>query len=125
MKKRILIVDDDMDELFIFKEAFSKLPYDISHMYADSCEKALKILKADKPDYIFMDVNMPKTDGFECLKNIKGQQTISGIPVIIFSSGKPESIESKALQLGALSCYKKEDSVELLSRHIAEILEKE
>ena len=66
-QKIILLVDDDEDEHEIFLSALKNTGKEFHFVGADSCEKALTILKRLDPDYIFIDLNMPRTDGMICL----------------------------------------------------------
>jgi len=61
--------------------------------------KALEILKADKPDLVMTDGNMPVMDGFELARQIRVDKTLSDLP-IVFMSAKDEN-EAEALQAGA------------------------
>ena len=56
-------------------------------MYAESAEKGLQILEVKSPDIIFLDVNMPRINGIECLSRIRSQERLRDIPVVINSNG--------------------------------------
>ena len=70
----IMIVDDDDDDREFFCEAIEKIDSSINCVTIENGEKALQYLKDAQqvmPDYIFLDLNMPKIDGKECLIQIK------------------------------------------------------
>lgn len=84
----ILTVDDDEEDIEIFLEAIRDIDSSILCLVARSAEEALMILNSDMdlPQYIFLDINMPKTDGNSCLKEIKQDKRFSRIPVIMYST---------------------------------------
>ena len=102
----ILNVDDDEEDIEIFCDAVSEIDPSIVCLVAKSAEEALKILNSDidLPEYIFLDINMPKVDGNSCLMEIKKDQRLNKIPVIMYSTHtKKTDIETyKALNAGFL-----------------------
>ncbi|MCW3091425.1 MAG: response regulator [Ferruginibacter sp.] len=66
--KRILLVDDDPDDQYLFSDAVNQIHPKIYCEIANNGAEALTILDKTPPfDLIFMDLNMPKMNGFECL----------------------------------------------------------
>ena len=95
--KKILIVEDDkfLRELIIQK--LLKEGYNISE--AIDGEEAIRVVKAEKPDLILLDLILPKASGFEVLAKIKEDPLISQIPIIILSNlGQKDDVE-KGLKL--------------------------
>ncbi len=84
----ILNVDDDNEDIEIFCEAVRDIDAGIICLAAKSAEEALQILNSDieLPEYIFLDINMPKIDGNMCLKEIKKDKRLRQIPVIMYST---------------------------------------
>jgi len=87
----ILAVDDDKDDLDLFCEILKRIDQNIKCFYADSCDEAIKILKDNKPDVIFLDINMPRMNGKECLLHVKTQDHLKQIPVVIYSTAPDTS----------------------------------
>src|SRR6266487_683666 len=88
-----LLADDDADDQQLFKEALNEIDKSIRCLTASSGEEALNKLKTDLkqlPDYIFLDLNMPRMNGLECLVEIKKTNTLKHIPVIIYSTSSAE-----------------------------------
>jgi CheY-like chemotaxis protein len=85
----ILAVDDDADDLELFRDALRHIDPSIKLMTATNGEEALSFLSKDtmvSPDLIFLDINMPRIDGRECLKFIKSENFLKRIPVIMLST---------------------------------------
>lgn len=84
----ILNVDDDLEDIEIFCDAVREIDATIICLVARSAEEALQILNSDieLPEYIFLDINMPKVDGNTCLREIKKSQRLNSIPVIMYST---------------------------------------
>ena len=83
------IVDDDSDDQELFMEAVNEVDDSIKCVSASDCEEALELLKNRRmylPDIIFLDLNMPRLNGKQCLAELKKQSHLRGIPVIIYST---------------------------------------
>lgn len=108
-----MLTDDDQDDRFLFSRAVKDCCPTAECYLAGNGEKALEILKnsqKDKPDVIFLDINMPGMGGWQCLDAIKRDDKLKGIPVIMYSTSSHENDISKALEKGAeCFCIKPED----------------
>lgn len=100
---KILLVDDDSDDRFFFREALQMIDTDILCDTARDGEEALTKLYAvtEKPDIIFMDINMPVLDGNECLKKIQSNEKLRSIPVVMCSTSTNEDEIHRLQSLGA------------------------
>lgn len=100
----IMIVDDDEDDREIFCEAVTEIDDKITCVDADNGENALQYLRDEKnaiPDFIFLDLNMPRLNGKECLVQIKKLSHLSKIPVVIYSTSNHPSDKKQTMELGA------------------------
>jgi CheY-like chemotaxis protein len=122
MKKHVLLVDDDKDELFLFNEALKEVPGSFKCTYASSGEQALEMLNYLQPDYIFIDFNLPVMDGVGILTEIRKDKRISDIPVFLYSSSITKDINSAALFLGATGCIRKPNSIGMMTMVLKSIL---
>ncbi|OGW77472.1 MAG: hypothetical protein A3J52_03415 [Omnitrophica bacterium RIFCSPHIGHO2_02_FULL_49_9] len=86
MAKRILIADDDLDNVETVKLRLEASGYEISSTMG---EKTVEDAKKVKPDLILLDVMMPGMDGFAVVRELKRDLDLSSVPVVIFS-GKPK-----------------------------------
>jgi CheY-like chemotaxis protein len=98
-KSTILIVEDDEFLRSLAAKRLEKAGYAIA--VAVDGESAFNVALETKPALILLDLLLPGKDGFEVLKQVRENETIKSVPVIIFSNlGRKEDIE-KAQQLGA------------------------
>ncbi|WP_205512328.1 response regulator [Longitalea arenae] len=101
----LFLVDDDIDDQEIFKLALAKVDGDLELLTASDGYEALNTLlaAATLPDYIFVDLNMPRMNGLQFLKEIKQQDGLKNIPVIIYSTSSHPGDIAKTKELGAVS----------------------
>lgn len=121
-QKTILLIDDDEDEHEIFSSALQMAIGAFNFISAGSCEEALSLLQQIDPDYIFIDVNMPRTNGMICLEEIKKIDRVSHVPVYMYSTGMNARDGQKALLLGAVDYIIKPNSITSLSTLLKTIL---
>jgi CheY-like chemotaxis protein len=93
---QILLIDDDNDDILLFKEALQFVNSTIKCFIARNGEQAIQFLKEHaRPDLIFLDINMPIMNGHECLYIIKSLKQYKNIPVVMYStSNSPFDIEA-------------------------------
>ncbi|MBC7556664.1 MAG: response regulator [Chryseobacterium sp.] len=125
-KKNFMIIDDDEDDRFFFKEVVTKMPISDQIMEAKGCEEAIELLRTVEqlPHFIFLDINMPRSDGRECLKQLKRDAKLKHIPVIMYSTFFSEENISEFYKLGALSYLNKPTDINKLSPAILEAIKK-
>jgi CheY-like chemotaxis protein len=101
----ILIVDDDEDDRKLFIESANEINAGITFITAGDGQEALRLLKDEHnqlPDYIFLDLRMPRVGGKKCLEEIRRDQRLHDVPVFIYttSTAIKDSIELK--EMGAV-----------------------
>jgi CheY-like chemotaxis protein len=101
-----LLVDDDTDDSFLFGEALRETGPNIQFQVASSGHDALVMLNGAKslPDVIFLDLNMPIMSGKELLGNLKYDDRLQHIPVIIYTTSSHSKDIEETLQMGAM-CF--------------------
>lgn len=102
--KRILLAEDDEDDFILFQEALSEYKDTIRLDWVVDGEELMNILKikiAELPDIIFLDINMPRKNGFECLTEIRQNEKLKHLPVIIFSTSNDPALISWMYNAGA------------------------
>jgi DNA-binding NtrC family response regulator len=123
--KQILLVDDDEDELDIFKEALGNVSIPLNCLYAQNPETAIQILSDVAPDYMFVDLNMPRINGLQFMAQDKVKICFQKTASILYTNGADEAVCAKAKQLGALACIKKPDSIEKLTKVLDTLINKD
>lgn len=84
----IYLVDDDLEDQEIFMEAISQIDTLVELKTFDNADELLLCLKTDSsnPDVIFLDLYMPRKDGEECLKEIRDDNGLDMIPIVVYST---------------------------------------
>jgi CheY-like chemotaxis protein len=85
----ILLADDDQADCLLFKDALEELPVNASLSIVHNGEQVIERLTKKKtklPDVLFLDINMPRKNGFATLGEIKRHKRLQKLPVIIFST---------------------------------------
>lgn len=120
----ILLVDDDEDDQDIFKEAVSMVKPECELRVACDGEHALTKLQEQTqlPDYIFLDVNMPKMDGREFLEQVKSHPVYQHVPVVIYSTSNHTTEMGRYFKMGATNYITKPSEFNLLVAYLKTIL---
>lgn len=105
----ILYVEDDRDDQDIFQEGLNKVAPDTVCHLANDADEARELLNDERiiPDYIFLDINMPGTDGITFLSEIKEHENLRSIPVIVYSTTNSQTDVLRCKRLGALDVITK------------------
>jgi PleD family two-component response regulator len=120
----ILLADDDEDDVEFFREALKKTNH-FSNLHALSDGKeALDFLSSSEriPDCIFLDLNMPRVSGLECLMKIRSNEVYKNVPVIIYSTSNNMREIDNAIECGATLYIVKTFSLVVLIRKLNLIL---
>jgi len=97
--KNILLVEDDIFLVDIYKKKFSEAGFNVD--VADDGEMALEKVKEIKPDIVLLDIILPNFDGWEILQKIRADQELKNVKVIMLSNlGQKEEVE-KGIAMGA------------------------
>lgn len=125
----ILIAEDDADDRFLLNAAFEENGFDDLLQFVENGVELIDFLHrlevegntTSMPRFILLDLNMPKKDGREVLKEIKQNQFLKQIPVIIFSTTNNEQEMKRCYELGANSYITKPNSFENLIKTVAAV----
>lgn len=116
---RFLLVDDDEDDALLFREAVGQLGPVMKCFIAESGEKVFEVLSqhhSAQPHIIFLDINMPIMNGWDCLERLKEDPEYRHIPVIIYSTSSAKQDVDKAYNLGALTFVTKPEDFKELTK---------
>jgi CheY-like chemotaxis protein len=100
----ILLADDDKDDRLLFSIALEELSVPSKLATFEDGEKLMNYLFENNdqlPDVIFLDLNMPRKGGLECLSEIKQTKKLKDLPLIIFSTSNSRDMIDKAFRNGA------------------------
>lgn len=112
----VLLADDDKDEHFFFSDALSELPISTQLTTVEDGEKLITYLSENSnklPDVLFLDLNMPRKNGSECLTEINLNKKLQELPVIIYSTSLQEKVADELYKKGAHYYIRKSDLTEL------------
>jgi CheY-like chemotaxis protein len=123
---KIFYADDDAEDREIFCEAIQQINPSIRVELSKDGQEAIEILTTQKesPDYIFLDINMPRMNGKECMAILKLDIRLKNIPVIIYSTTSNSNEITKLLMLGAEDFIAKGVSFQKLKDSIGKVLKK-
>jgi CheY-like chemotaxis protein len=122
MNKAVIIVaEDDADDRFLVKAAFDESGHTDTLIFVENGVELTDLLRArldnshdELPKLILLDLNMPKKDGREALREIKENPFYCNIPVVIFSTTNNSQEISRCYEAGANSYITKPNSFEQL-----------
>lgn len=112
-KHAVFIVDDDADDRESIRDAFLENKHQHEFLFAENGEQLLKRLASagkNAASIILLDLNMPGKDGKDVLKEIKNNDALQPIPVIILTTSSSDKDREMSYQLGANCFVTKPDS---------------
>jgi CheY-like chemotaxis protein len=122
--KNIFLVDDDADDQLFFTDALKDIDSSISCSIANNGKEALDYLSRMTmlPEILFLDLNMPFMNGYECLSRLKNEDRLSRIPVVIFTTSSDPKDAEITHQLGAEVFLSKPNEFRQLREKLEKIL---
>jgi CheY-like chemotaxis protein len=104
---KVLLIDNDEDDRTLFAAGLREAATDVQLLEAQDFAGMTTLLRTQLPDLIFIDINMPGADGFDCLEYLQRNVLYRTIPVVMHSSaGNPTQI-AKAYSMGAHLYFRK------------------
>jgi len=117
MNNVFLLVDDDSDDSELFGEAIQENNPEIAVHVATNGREAFNVLnEIEQPDLIFLDINMPIMNGWECLAKLKISAEYKNIPVIMYSTSSHKKDIDLAAETGAITFLSKPHDYQELRR---------
>lgn len=124
---KLLLADDDLDDRIFFEKALSELSIAATLTMVNNGEELMEYLMrhADRlPDVVFLDLSMPRKTGFECLSEIKENEKLNKLKVIMFTTSftrgfdLEENLRGTLLRMGAQDYIRKPAGFEELKQVI-------
>jgi CheY-like chemotaxis protein len=121
---RILLADDDHEDVEVFTEVLREIAPQVDVTVAANGHELMRHLaKQNRPDIIFLDLNMPLKNGQECLEEIRADKRFKGIPVIIYSTSSSHQHINDTFKGGANFYITKPDSYSDLKLIVKKLFE--
>jgi CheY-like chemotaxis protein len=113
----IVMAEDDLDDRLLIKDALAESNWPADLRFVDNGEEMMEYLtrsgkyadpaESPRPTLILLDLNMPRKDGREVLREVKGRADLKQIPVVVLTTSKADSDIQKIYELGANSFISK------------------
>ena len=123
----IILADDDIDDRLFFEKALKEIPVPNRLTMVRDGEELMNYLHSNTdhlPDVLFLDLSMPRKTGFECLSEIKEDEKLKHLPVIMLSTSFPrdnkyeQNIINMLFTIGALDYIRKPGDYQTLKQVI-------
>ena len=99
---KVLIVDDESFIRFLLEQTLQELEDDgVELISADNGETALEIIRAEMPDIVFLDVMMPKMNGFDVCDKVKNELGLRDVYIVLLTAKGQEFDKQKGIDAGA------------------------
>ena len=124
-KPIFFLADDDVDDQEFFISALQQIDVGIECITAGDGIEALEKLQSNNyrvPDFIFLDQNMPRMTGLQCLREIKKIEALKNVPVIICSTSHADRDNSEAKNLGANYIFRKTPSFKEMVMYLEQLI---
>ena len=127
----ILLADDDMDDRFFFDKALKEIPMASQLITVNNGEQLMEHLTTHTgplPDILFLDLSMPRKTGFECLSEIKENEKLKGITVIMLTTSftrgldLEDNLRKTLIRMGATDYIRKPVAFDELKQIIKQAL---
>ena len=123
--RSLWLADDDEDDCFLFKEALKELPVPAKLFIVNDGVELMDLLTSNiggLPEILFLDLNMPLKNGVDCLMEIKRNDQLKSLPVMIYSTSLDEDVVNFLYGQGAYHYIRKPTEFSTLKNVITEAL---
>jgi CheY-like chemotaxis protein len=120
---RLLIVDDNEQNRDLLSRRLQRRGFDV--LLAEDGRAGVEMARAEKPDLILMDMNMPQIDGWEATRQIKAEPEVASVPVIGLTAHALEGDRERALEAGCADYHTKPVDFPKLMAQIEALLQRE
>jgi len=122
LSKKVLLAEDERNVILGVRTCLDAVGYQIE--IVEDGDEALNSIRKERPDLLLLDLLMPKVDGFEVLKEVKGNDETKDIPIIVLTAKAEEEDRQRAMDLGADSYmtkpFKPQELWDLLKHYLPE-----
>lgn len=122
--RHVVLADDDDDDKLLFQDVVKELGIAAKLSAASNGEALMEMLsEGPPPDLLFLDLNMPLKNGFECLAEIRRDRRLDQMPVIIFSTSSQPSAIDRVYKGGAQLYIRKPNDFTQLKKVIRHVFD--
>ena len=122
----LLLSDDDADDCIFFKEALAELPVSATLTTVNDGVQLMELLLTKDqplPHLLYLDLNMPRKNGFDCLIEIRQHEKLQQLPVIIFSTSFNNQVVDQLYDCGATYYMRKPAEFSCLKKVISKSID--
>ncbi len=119
-KSRILVVEDNHDNMTLIVDVLNSLEYDV--LQATDGLRGVEMTENLMPDLILMDLSLPKMDGWTATRTIKAQESLKHIPIIALTAHAMKGDRERALDAGCDDYISKPINLQELASKLDEYL---
>lgn len=125
MAKKILIVDDEVHIKMLLEQTLEELEdeFEVELYTASDGEEGLEFIRTKCPDLVFLDIMMPKMNGYEVCRVVKEDDSLTGVKIILLTAKGQEVDRKQGLELGAMMYMTKPFDPDEILRVSKELLE--
>lgn len=122
--KKIVLTDDDEDDREFFQFAIRSISSDIQLISLAGGDELFTYMTdhKEKADLVFLDINMPRINGFECLKKIRERYSFNELPVVMYTTSDHETDLTNASAEGANLYIRKPIDMDTLKTLLKKVL---
>jgi CheY-like chemotaxis protein len=125
MVLQLLIIDDDEEDRTLLSGAVASIVPNAHCAEAIDGLDAIEKLRRDPlPDFIFVDLNMPRLNGFQFLNAVRNDLRLKNVPVIVYTTSKQPTDRTEAFRLGAVHFITKPYKLSDLQHELQFVLKK-
>ncbi len=119
---KVLFVEDDPDQLFLFQQVFNLKG--LLTIPATTIEEALRMAFIDRPDLILLDVMLHNENGLDIMEKLKQDEATKDIPIFVFTNTDKKEFKDRAEKLGAEDYIIKSETIpQEMAQRIQEFME--
>ena len=122
---QVLLADDDDDDRLLFREAFNEIKIKTVVNTVNDGVELMRLLNQKNtrlPHILFLDLNMPRKSGMECLLEIKNTENLKDIPIAIYSTSASEEDIEETFVRGANVYIKKPSDFGTLKKALEHVI---
>lgn len=120
-KYTIILADDDFDDAELFGSVLSDVAPNITFVHVEDGRDLLRLTETLLPDAVFLDINMPRVDGWQCLKQLRESMIGERIPIFMYSTSSHARDQQLCRELGATGFITKPSEIKVLQRVLTDI----